>query len=182
MIYGKHIRLRAIERSDLPTFVEWLNDPEVIENLYLYTPMSLGQEENWYAKTLTQPVDEQPLVIEVQEGSGYRMIGTIAFVDIKWHDHAAEIGISIGDKAYWNKGYGTDALQTFVQHGFDKVGFNRIWLRVYETNLRGIHAYKKAGFIHEGTMRQSRWKDGKFIDMHFMSVLRSEWKHTGTER
>ncbi len=176
MIYGKRIRLRAIERTDLPTFVRWLNDPEVIDNLYLYTPMSLGQEENWYTRILAQPVDEQPLVIEVKEESDYTMIGTLAFVEIKWHDHSAEVGISIGEKSYWNKGYGTEAMKTLIRYGFDKVGLNRIWLRVYESNPRGIQAYKKAGFIHEGTMRQARWKDGKFIDMHVMSVLRSEWK------
>jgi diamine N-acetyltransferase len=175
MIEGKRIRLRAIERSDLPKFVEWLNDPEVIDNLYLYAPMSLGQEEEWYKKTLTQPVDEQVLAIEVKEKGGFTMIGTLAFVGINWHDHSGEVGISIGEKSYWNKGYGTEAMQALIRHGFNKMGLNRVWLRVYETNSRGIRAYEKAGFVHEGTLRQARWKDGKFINMHVMSVLRNEW-------
>jgi diamine N-acetyltransferase len=176
MIEGKQVRLRAIERSDLPRFVEWLNDPEVIENLYLYVPLSLGQEENWYQEILTKPVEEQPLAIEVKQGEGWKTIGTMAFVSINWHDHSSEIGIAIGDKSNWNKGYGTDALRLLLKYGFQTVGLNRIWLRVYETNQRGIRAYTKAGFVHEGIMRQARWQNGKFIHMHIMSVLREEWR------
>jgi diamine N-acetyltransferase len=176
MIEGKRVRLRAIERADLPQFVKWLNDPEVIENLELYVPLSLGQEENWYSKALTRPVVEQPMAIEVKEGEGWQTIGTLAFEEIHWHDHSSEVGIAIGDKAYWNKGYGTDALKLLLKYGFQTVGLNRIWLRVYETNQRGISAYTKAGFIHEGIMRQARWKNGKFISIHIMSVLREEWK------
>lgn len=176
MIEGKRVRLRAIDKSDLPNFVRWLNDPEVIENLYLYVPMSMGQEEIWYGKVLQSPVEEQPLTIEIKLNEDWIPIGTLAFVSINWHDHSSEIGIAIGEKSYWNKGYGTEALQLLLNYGFQTVGLNRIWLRVYESNERGIHAYLKAGFVHEGIMRQARWKNGKFINMNIMSVLRDEWK------
>jgi len=45
MIYGEGVRLRAAERSDLPRFVEWLNDPEVRQYISLYLPLSQGDEE-----------------------------------------------------------------------------------------------------------------------------------------
>jgi RimJ/RimL family protein N-acetyltransferase len=176
MIYGKRIRLRAIERTDLPKFVGWLNEPEVIENLEIHTPLSLAQEEDWFNKNLSLPGDEQVLAIDVKERSMYQMIGTLAFVKINLFDRSGEVGIAIGNKSYWNKGYGTEALQTLIRHGFETLGLNRIWLRVYETNARGIQAYKKAGFIHEGIMRQAHWKNGRFVDVHIMGVLVSEWK------
>jgi RimJ/RimL family protein N-acetyltransferase len=53
---------------------------------------------------------------------------------------------------------------------------NRIFLRVYETNPRAIRSYEKAGFVHEGRMRQAEFKDGEYFDVFLMSVLRSEWK------
>ena len=53
MIIGKRVRLRAIERTDLPRFVNWLNDPEVIQHLLIAVPMSLAQEEKWYEHNLT---------------------------------------------------------------------------------------------------------------------------------
>ncbi len=68
MIFGNHVRLRAIEKDDLTRFVVWLNDPEVRRNLILYQPLSLGQEELWYADVLKEPVDEQPLCIDIKSG------------------------------------------------------------------------------------------------------------------
>jgi RimJ/RimL family protein N-acetyltransferase len=62
MLYGKRIRLRAIEKEDLLIFVPWLNDPEVRRNLQFFQPLSLAQEEEWFKGTLQQPVEEQPLV------------------------------------------------------------------------------------------------------------------------
>ena len=47
MIYGDRVRLRAIEREDVPTFYEWMNDPEIRQYLLLYEPMSKIKEEQW---------------------------------------------------------------------------------------------------------------------------------------
>jgi RimJ/RimL family protein N-acetyltransferase len=63
-----------------------------------------------------------------------------------------------------------------VQHGFETLNMNRIYLRVYSTNLRAIRAYEKAGFVVEGTLREVVYKHGKYSDVHMMSVLRSEWE------
>jgi len=49
---GQKIRLRPIERSDIPTFVRWFNDPEVTQYLKMYLPMSLAQEERWFEAQL----------------------------------------------------------------------------------------------------------------------------------
>jgi RimJ/RimL family protein N-acetyltransferase len=86
------------------------------------------------------------------------------------------VGILIGDKTYWNKGYGTEALKLLLKHGFETLNLNRIFLRVYEDNPRAIHCYEKVGFVHEGRMRQGRFTKGQFVDILFMSVLREEWK------
>jgi RimJ/RimL family protein N-acetyltransferase len=55
------------------------------------------------------------------------------------------------------------------------LNLNRIYLRVYASNLRGIRAYEKAGFVHEGSARQAQYQDGGYVDILWMSVLRSEW-------
>jgi RimJ/RimL family protein N-acetyltransferase len=176
MIVGKDLRLRAVDRTDLKRFVEWLNDREVTRNLLLYRPLSMGQEEQWYEGVLKRAPDESPLVIEVLEGDQWRMIGNCGLMDIDWRNRTAEIGIFIGEKDCWNKGYGRQAMALMVQHGFNNVNLNRIYLYVYETNLRGIRAYEHVGFVHEGRLRQAIVQDGQYIDVLLMSVLRSEWK------
>ncbi len=175
MIYGKHIRLRAPERSDIPLFVSWLNDADVIENLPRYLPMSTGEEEQWFERMLQAPADEHPMVIEIKDGENWRPIGNVAFHEINQRSRNAEVGIFIGEKSEWNKGYGTEAMRLMLEIGFNTLNLHRIFLRTLATNLRGIRAYEKAGYIHEGCMRQAEYKNGQYIDMLFMSVLRPEW-------
>jgi RimJ/RimL family protein N-acetyltransferase len=180
MIYGERIRLRAIEREDLPRFVAWLNDPEVRENLLLYLPMSLGDEERWFEKMLEQPAVEHPLVIEIHQDEDWQPIGNCGIGQIDWRCRYGEVGIFIGEKSLWNQGYGTEAMHLLLRHGFNTLNLNRIFLRVYETNPRGIRSYEKAGYVLEGRLRQAEYRNGKYIDILFMSVLRSEW--TGSDR
>ena len=104
------------------------------------------------------------------------MIGNSGFFNIDWRNRGAELGIVIGDKAYWNKGYGTEVMRLLLHHGFTTLNLHRIFLRVFEGNPRAIRAYEKAGFVHEGRMRQAEFRDGKYLDVLLMSVLRPEWQ------
>jgi len=176
MIYGEHMRLRAIERSDLPRFVEWLNDPDVRQGLLLHLPMSQAQEENWFENMFKRPAVEHPLVIEVHEGGDWVMIGNCGIHNIDWRCRSAEVGIFIGEKHLWNQGYGTKAMRLLLKHSFETLNLNRIALEVYETNPRAIHSYEKVGFVHEGRKRQAMYKEGKHFDILIMSVLREEWQ------
>lgn len=177
MLQGKHIRLRPIERADIPTFIKWINDADVIENLEIWNPMSHADEERWFENMLSTPLICHPLGIEVKTSSGWKLIGNVAFQQVDAHNQSAEIGIVIGEKSHWDKGFGSEAMRVMVKHGFDDAGLNRIFLRVFESNPRGIHCYENAGFVKEGTLRQAAWKNGKFLDIHVMSVLRCEWNY-----
>lgn len=175
MIYGDRVRLRAVEKFDLPLFVEWLNDPEVSQGLAMFTPLSMAEEEDWFDGTLKRPVEERPLCIEIQEEDEWRLIGNSGFFSIDWRNRSAELGIFIGDKAYWDRGFGTEVMNLLLRHGFSTLNLHRITLRVFEDNPRAIRAYEKAGFVHEGRQRQAEYHEGQFHDVLFMSVLRPEW-------
>jgi RimJ/RimL family protein N-acetyltransferase len=180
MIIGYRIRFRAVERGDLPTFVTWLNDPEVQQGIMIHHPFSQAEEENWYEEMIKHPIDEHVMGIEVRETEPeageeqWKLIGSLAFNEIDWRNRAAEFGIMIGDKKYWNRGYGTEAVLLLVNHGFNTLNLNRIFLRVFENNPRAIRAYEKAGFVHEGKLRQAEFRDGKYIDVLMMSRLKDE--------
>lgn len=176
MIYGERVRLRAPERSDLSQFVEWFNDPEVREGILMILPLSLAREEKWFDDMIKKPEEEQVLVIEIELEEKWIIIGTCGFFGFDWRCRSAEVGIVIGEKTYWNQGYGTETMRMMLKHGFDSLNLNRIALDVYDSNRRAIRAYEKAGFIREGIKRQGMFKDGRYIDIIMMSVLRSEWK------
>lgn len=176
MIYGERIRLRAPEREDIPRFVIWLNDPDVRKHLLLFLPFSTVEEERWFEAMLQQQPAEHPMVIEIREGDGWKPIGNCSFNDLNWRCRSGELGLFIGEKSLWNQGYGTETMRLLLRHGFNTLNLNRIYLRVYENNLGGIRAYEKAGFVQEGRFRQAEYQDGQYLDVLFMSVLRSEWK------
>jgi diamine N-acetyltransferase len=179
MIYGERIRLRADERADLPLFVAWLNDPEVCEGISHYIPFSQVEEEQWFENMLKLPKAEHSLAIDIRtEDGGWRLIGNCGFFDFDWHCRCAEVGIFIGDKSVWNQGYGTDAMRLLLKHGFENLNLNRIYLKVYATNLRAIRCYEKVGYVSEGRLREAAYKHGQYVDFIEMSVLRSEYAGT----
>jgi diamine N-acetyltransferase len=176
MIYGDGIRLRAIERTDIPKFLKWFNDPEVTKGLATIFPMSEAREIQWFDEMLKRPIEVQPFGIEIEVDGEWQLIGNTSFFDFDKFAHSSEIGIVIGEKKNWGKGYGSKALRLVLKHGFDSMNLNRISLKVYALNDRAIRVYNKVGFTLEGTMRDAIFRDGKYFDVHMMSILRKEWK------
>jgi RimJ/RimL family protein N-acetyltransferase len=177
MIIGKNVRLRAIERGDVPRCVRWLNDPEVIENLLMNYPLSHAMEEKWFERQLeTPPTVSQVFAIETLVGSEWVHIGNSGLHEIEPVHNSAEFGIFLGEKEFWNKGLGREATKLVLKHGFENLNLNRIYLFVFSTNPRAVKAYEAAGFIKEGVERQGVYKNGHYIDVIEMSILRSEWK------
>jgi RimJ/RimL family protein N-acetyltransferase len=179
MIIGDQIRFRAIEKEDLPSFVRWLNDPEVKLGLSLLYPLSLAEEEEWFSNMLKKPPRERPMAIEIQPDprkDHWVFVGNCGLFLLDWENRSAEIGIHIGEKTYWDKGFGTRAMQLLLKHGFESMNLHRIFLRVYESNQRAIRSYEKAGFIQEGKMREAQYLKGSYVDVLLMSVLRQDWQ------
>lgn len=175
VIYGKRVRLRAAERDDVKRFCVWVNDPEVTRYLTLYLPISTVDEENWFDAMTRRDQSEKPLVIEVREGAGWKMIGNCAVFGIDAVNRQGELGIMLGEKDEWNKGYGTETMALLVRHCFETLNLNRAFLRVYAENVRAKRSYDKAGFVEEGRLREAVYKHGRYDDVIVMSVLRSEW-------
>jgi RimJ/RimL family protein N-acetyltransferase len=175
MIYGNRMRLRAPEREDTPKFKTWINDPEVRRGLSMALPISQVEEDNWFDSMIKRPAEEHPLTIEIADGEGWKAIGNIGLMNFDWRCRSAEVGIFIGEKALWNQGYGSEAMTLMLQNGFETLNLNRIFLRVHADNPRAIRSYEKVGYQHEGRFRQAEHKDGQYIDVLFMSILRAEW-------
>jgi RimJ/RimL family protein N-acetyltransferase len=85
------------------------------------------------------------------------------------------VGLSIGKREDWGQGYGTEMMRLLLQFAFMEINLRRVTLAVFDYNPRAIRAYEKAGFRHEGRIRQFLHKEGQRWDMLFMGVLREEW-------
>ncbi len=170
-ITGKRIRLRAIERRDIPTFVRWFNDPEVRQYLEMLMPMSQAQEERWFEAYLDKG-DSHIWGIETLDGS---LIGNLGLSSIDWQNRQAVLGIVIGEKEYWDNGYGTEAITTLLRFAFEEMNLHRVSLRVFDYNQRAIRCYEKCGFMQEGRLRQARFHGGEYHDELVMGILRADF-------
>jgi RimJ/RimL family protein N-acetyltransferase len=183
MIPGKLVRLRPIEKSDLRQFVQWFGDPEFRWYVAMYNPISMDQEERWFEQSSASP-DTQPWAIEAPvveadrsaDSEKWELIGSCGFHTIDWRNRSGEVGIMIGPKNYWDRGYGTDAMRTLVSWGFDNLNLNRIHLRVYADNARAIRSYEKVGFKLEGRLREDDFREGQYRDSVIMAILQREWR------
>ena len=174
MIYGKNVRLRAIEREDIPNFVRWFNDPELRRYIQMNEPMSKAGEERWFEDRLSKKGD-YIFGIEAQVGEEWVSIGNLGLHQVDWKNRCAVFGIILGEKAYWGKGLGTEAARTALRFAFDELNLHRVELEVYAFNPRAIRCYEKVGFRREGTRREALFREGKYHDVHTMAILQPEF-------
>ena len=175
MIAHGSVYLRAVERDDLPRFVAWLNDYGTSRNLALRSPLSLPMEERWFER-----------VVDDQGRRGYvftaclvvddRPIGNLGFEELDLVNGSAGVGLMIGEARDRGRGHGTDMLRAALGFGFGSLRLERIWLDVYDHNPGARRVYERVGFVHEGTLRHAIFREGRYVDVHRMSMLAAEWR------
>ncbi len=176
MLEGKLIRLRAIEPEDAERMTAWMNDREVTRFLGsgLY-PISLLQERTWAENAArSNSFENVHLAIETKDTGEH--IGNCGLHHTSAEHRKATLGIVIGQKAFWSKGNGTDAVRALLRLGFERMNLHRIELTVLGFNERAQACYRKCGFVEEGRFRQDRFVDGAYVDTVFMAILRAEWE------
>ncbi|MFC1900804.1 GNAT family N-acetyltransferase [Chloroflexota bacterium] len=176
MLRGENVILRPVGRADVPNFLEWFNDPEVTQYLAMYLPMTEMAEEKFIEELGTTRARTHVMqVIEAIEGESTVPIGTVGLTGINNKDHNSSFGIAIGEKDYWNKGYGTEAARLIIDYGFKQLNLHRIYSGALSFNERSIRMHKSIGFSEEGRQREHMFKNGKYCDHVIFGILKTEW-------
>lgn len=176
MYYGSKIKLREYKREDVKLAYEYLNDSEtkrLLVNKIPY-PTILEQEEKWF-ESLIDSKETYNFAIEDLETGKY--IGGCGINSINWLHRTATIGIFIGEKNYWGKGYGTDAVETLVKFIFEQMNLNKIKLNVFSFNERAKKCYEKCGFKVEGVLKEELFRDGQYYDIYLMALFFNDWRN-----
>jgi len=178
MIRGKNIILRALEPADAAPYHRFINDEESNFTRGLFLPTSTVEAESYIANEAKSCAERLTLAIELEYST---FIGLIGLRNICSRSRRAELWIYIGDKDNTKKGYGSDAIRTICNYGFDSMNLNRIWLECDPGYPKIMNAYQKVGFVLEGTLRQSYYRRGEYRDTCIMGLLRESWeKHSKT--
>jgi len=174
MLEGRLVRLRAPEPSDVERAYQWINDREVTRFLQARYPVSHVDEEKWLAEASQgNSFGDVRLAIETKDGTH---IGNMGLHRVRPEDRCATLGILIGDKSFWSRGYGRDAIMTLLRFAFYEMNLHKVSLHVFEFNERAMACYRKCGFLEEGRLRDEYYYDGRYWDILAMGVLRDEFE------
>lgn len=171
VLSGSKVTLRPGDERDFYLLHKWYNDNE-LNKLAGWNSSKVTADRLRYNISRSFGCDPMNLMIDNEEGTP---IGTIQLYDFNEQDKNCMLGIRIGDKNYWNKGYGADAVKTILEYAFMKMDIYRVTLKVYEYNERAVNCYQKCGFRCEGRIRQSAYIDGNFYDEIIMGALKSDF-------
>lgn len=169
---GRLIRLRAREPEDEPLLFEWFNDPDVIQHLTVRYPFSHATEKR-YLEAHSQPTYDVCDFAVDRKDTG-KMIGGASLGSTSPENRSAILGIALGDKSCWDKGFGTDTMRAICRFGFETMNLHRIELEVYAPNVRARTVYERVGFQVEGCRRQANYKFGQYQDVIVMGLLEGE--------
>jgi RimJ/RimL family protein N-acetyltransferase len=177
LFQGKLVRLQAEEPEAIAkALVRWTLDSEYFRMLDS-APQVMWSEKK-YKEWLEKDLEKDPsqnLFFGIRTLAEDRLIGFMALFDESWAHGDALVSIAIGEREYWSKGYGSDAMQVMLRYVFAELNLRRLTLIVFEHNPRAIRSYEKAGFVLEGRMRGAMQREGRRWDWLWMGILREEW-------
>ncbi|MCK4257780.1 MAG: GNAT family N-acetyltransferase [Halanaerobiales bacterium] len=173
MLKGENIFLRLLEREDLPYRVEWMNDDEISSGITIDGPVSLAKTQAWFQRVVTDDMKRHFVIVD---NKTKEPIGMLGIVGIDFRNLKAELYIAIGNKAYWGRNLGSEALQLSLEYSFGELNLNRIYLYTDIGNVRAQHLYEKNGLFKEGILRQHKYHKGKLKDYVVFSILKTEWQ------
>jgi RimJ/RimL family protein N-acetyltransferase len=168
-ISGEKTVLRAKKMSDARNDYRWQSDPD-LARLDATRPLRLSFTAYLldYSVELRSPgFRRYPLAIDTIEGAH---IGNCTLYDIDEKQQEAQLGILIGNRDYWDKGYGTDAVSAVTRFVFTTTTLQRLYLKSLDWNLRAHRSFDKCGFTPTGFMKRHEY------NFKTMELTRERWK------
>jgi len=173
-IEGEGIILRSISEDDVTQkYLDWINNKEVNRFLGVGKKEQSLEDLQSYVKEKISKKD--CLFLAIIEKKLNLHIGNVKIEPIDYNNRKAAIGIMIGNKNFWGRGHGTEAMHIAANLCFQNLSLDRVTLGVAADNIGGIKAYKKVGFVQEAFLREDVIKNGKKYDWILMGLLKKEF-------
>ena len=177
ILSGTNVYLRKLDENDVSErYVGWLNDPETtrymecrftkwtLENLSAYVRQRQNPSEYFFAICLK---------------NDNRHIGSVKLGPITVNHLTADIGLLIGDKSCWGKGFGTEAIRLATDFSFREIKLQKLIAGTYIDNIASIKAFEKCGYSREGYLKSHLYSEGKMVDALLFGYVATDFaKHS----
>lgn len=170
ILHGNKVFLRPITMSDATVeYVTWLNDENVKKGLESPPDNYSLKQLQEYLKNILAEKNTHMFAIIAKDKNKH--IGNIKLHNFNIKSRTCEIGIMIGDKNYWGRGFGKECCKLAIHYAFDKLGIAKVWLAVHSNNHAAIKLYENLGFEIEGRLKKHTISDGKLVDKIIMGLF-----------
>ncbi len=167
-LIGEKVYLSPLDPSDTEKYTEWINDAEVLQFLDIsHKIYNLGVER----EILEEKALQQEPAFSIVDTKTEKLIGSCDLHNIDYINSTAEIGIMIGDKNYWNRGFGVDATNLLLDYAFNVLNVTNVMVMVDGFNERALRCFEKVGFTQIGRRRSSKNLAGKRYDVVYLDIL-----------
>ena len=167
------IYLREIDITDCnENYLSWMNDYEI--NKYLESRFSTHSIDSLKDFVNAMNESENNILFAIIDKSSNTHIGNIKLGDIHPVHKYADIGLIIGNKNYWGKGIGTEAIKLVSQYAFENLNLRKVIAGIYENNVGSIKAFKKCGFKEAYVKKDTYFFENKFIDAIYFELYNNK--------
>ena len=170
------IAIGPVLPEDIAPIFIWLNDFEAAKGDMAHVPVDGVTFKAWLDRNAQASFEYLFSIRKLHEPQA---LGFVLLKNVSAIHRSAELGVRIGAEAERGRGYGSRAASLILDYAFDTLNLHRVSLSVFAHNARAIAAYKRAGFCHEGELRQANFIDGAWVNVAIMAALRTE---RGTHR
>ena len=169
------LTLRPLTMADDEAIYAYCSDPEVSKYVLFETHQTIEDSRVFLRLVLSEYAEQKPSALGIELKESGTFIGTIGYLNWSDDHKRIEIGYAIS-RAFWNKGYVTEAAKGLIDHLFRNSDLIRIESRCRLENTGSFRVMEKAGMKFEGILRKQVFSKGEHHDMKFYSILRDEWE------
>lgn len=173
---GKRVTLTPLHYENIYKHFEWNNDPELnrLDSEFPYRRESFADFKVRFEQMVDHPTPQNiDLEIHAEDGT---LIGLAYAIDISRHNKHCTVGVTIGDRKYWGKGYGRESLELLLAFCFEELKMHRVHTETFEYNEAWQSLVRDTGFTHEGVERDYLCRDGQYWDKEIYSMLEDEYR------
>jgi len=178
-LQGERVLLTPLQIENIYKHFAWNNDPELnmLDSELPFVEESFGDFKRRFEGLLAQPsMNSQDFEIHDENG---KLIGVVEISDISDHNRHCSVSLTIGDRAYWGKGYGRDAMKVILDYCFGVLKMHRLTAEAFEYNDAWKRLVEGMGFHKEGTIRDFVFREGRYWDKHLYALLDSDYSSVG---
>ena len=160
--------------DNIYTHFRWNNDPELnrLDSEIPYEKETFGQFKQRFEAMCSRP---SPSHQDFEIHTDGELIGVAYVARINHHHRHGLIGITIGDRDYWGRGYGRESIRLLMDYCFDALDLHRVCAETFEYNTAWRKLVEGMSFRKEGTAREYLYREGTFWDKHNYALLRDEY-------